>query len=110
VIEELRARRDAMEEALREGFPTGSRWTTPAGGYFFWVELPGVDTVAALPAAAERGVAYVKGADFCASGGGGRSALRLAFSACGPDAIREGIARLGAVLEAERSPAAALSD
>jgi DNA-binding transcriptional MocR family regulator len=85
-------------------FPAGSRWTTPRGGYFFWVELPGIDTVAALPAAAERGVAYVKGADFCASGGG-RSALRLAFSACGPDAIREGIARLGAVLEAERAPA-----
>ena len=109
VIEELRARRDAMEEALRDGFPTGARWTTPAGGYFFWVELPGIDTVAALPAAAERGVAYVRGADFCASGGG-HSALRLAFSACGPDAIREGIARLGAVLEAERAPAGALSD
>jgi len=109
VVDELRARRDAMEEALREGFPAGSRWTTPAGGYFFWVELPGIDTVAALPAATERGVAYVQGADFCASGGG-RSAVRLAFSACGPDAIREGIARLGAVLDAERSPAAALSD
>jgi 2-aminoadipate transaminase len=109
VIEELRVRRDAMEEALRDGFPTGARWTTPAGGYFFWVELPGIDTVAALPAAAERGVAYVRGADFCASGGG-HSALRLAFSACGPDAIREGIARLGAVLEAERAPAGALSD
>jgi len=104
VTEQLRVRRDAMEEALHESFPAGSRWTTPRGGYFFWVELPGIDTVAALPAAAERGVAYVKGADFCASGGG-RSALRLAFSACGPDAIREGIARLGAVLEAERAPA-----
>jgi 2-aminoadipate transaminase len=109
VTGQLRARRDAMEETLRESFPTGSRWTTPAGGYFFWVELPGIDTVAALPAAAERGVAYVQGADFCASGGG-RSALRLAFSACGPEAIREGIARLGAVLEAEREPAAAVSD
>jgi DNA-binding transcriptional MocR family regulator len=108
-VEELRARRDAMEEALRERFPSGATWTTPAGGYFFWVELPGVDTVAALPAAAERGVAYVKGADFCASGGG-RSALRLAFSACAPDAIRDGIGRLGAVLEAARAPAAALSD
>jgi DNA-binding transcriptional MocR family regulator len=106
VVEQLRARRDAMEEALRESFPAGSRWTTPAGGYFFWVELPGVDTAAALPAATEQGVAYVKGADFCASGGG-RSAVRLAFSACGPDAIREGIVRLGAVLEAERAPAGA---
>ncbi len=109
VTERLRERRDAMDEALRESFPAAARWTTPAGGYFFWVELPGIDTAAALPAAAERGVAYVRGADFCASGGG-RSALRLAFSACGPDAIREGIARLGAVLETERAPAAALTD
>jgi DNA-binding transcriptional MocR family regulator len=109
VTEQLRDRRDTMEGALRESFPAGSRWTTPQGGYFFWVELPGIDTGAALPAATDRGVAYIKGADFCASGGG-RSALRLAFSACGPDAIREGIARLGAVLEAERAPAAALSD
>jgi 2-aminoadipate transaminase len=109
VTEQLRDRRDAMEEALRESFPAGSRWTTPQGGYFFWVELPGIDTGAALPAATERGVAYIKGADFCASGGG-RSALRLAFSACGPDAIREGIARLGAVLDAERAPAGAIAD
>jgi 2-aminoadipate transaminase len=109
VVERLRERRDAMEEALRESFLSEARWTTPAGGYFFWVELPGIDTGAALPAAADRGVAYIKGADFCASGGG-RSALRLAFSACGPDAIREGIARLGAVLGAARAPAAAVSD
>ena len=109
VVDELRRRRDAMEEALRDGFPSGSRWTTPGGGYFFWVELPGIDTAAALPAATARGVAYVKGGDFCTSGIG-RSAVRLAFSACGPDAIREGVARLGAVLDAERSPAAALSD
>jgi 2-aminoadipate transaminase len=108
-VEELRRRRDAMEEALRDAFPSGARWTTPAGGYFFWVELPGIDTVDALGAATEQGVAYVKGADFCASGGG-RSAVRLAFSACGTDAIREGIARLGSVLEAQRRPAAALSD
>ena len=36
--EGLRARRDAMEAALRAHFPEGSRWTTPRGGYFFWVD------------------------------------------------------------------------
>jgi DNA-binding transcriptional MocR family regulator len=103
----LRGRRDAMEKALRAHFPPGSSWHTPTGGYFFWVELPGgIDAGAALPAAVEAGVAYVAGSDFCVSDGGGRSALRLAFSACGEDEIREGVARLGAVLAAERRPVA----
>jgi 2-aminoadipate transaminase len=102
----LRRRRDAMEEALREHFPAGSRWTTPTGGYFYWVELPeDIDTRAVLPAAADAGVPYVAGADFCASGGGA-CALRLAFSACSEDEIRTGIARLGAVLARERRPVA----
>jgi DNA-binding transcriptional MocR family regulator len=97
----LRARRDAMEDALRAGFPDGATWRTPAGGYFYWVELPGgLDTAATLAAATEAGVPYVPGSDFCASGAG-RSALRLAFSACGEDDIREGVARLGDVLARE---------
>jgi 2-aminoadipate transaminase len=103
--EGLRARRDAMEAALQEHFPQGSRWTTPRGGYFFWVDVPdGIDTTDALPAAAEQGVAYVRGADFFVSEGG-RSSLRLAFSACATDQIGEGIARLAAVLGSRRAAA-----
>jgi DNA-binding transcriptional MocR family regulator len=103
----LRARRDAMEAALREHFPAGSQWTTPKGGYFFWVDLPdGIDTSDALAAAAEQGVPYVKGADFFASEGG-RSSLRLAFSACATDQIGEGIGRLAQVLAARRATAVA---
>lgn len=98
----LRERRDAMEEALREHFPAGSAWLTPAGGYFFWVRLPeGVSSAGALAAATEQGVPYVKGGDF-SSAGGGDSTLRLAFSACSPGQIREGVERLGGVLVAER--------
>jgi 2-aminoadipate transaminase len=105
--EGLRLRRDAMEAALRAHFPDGSRWTTPRGGYFFWVTLPdGIDTTDALPLAAEQGVAYVKGADFFAAEGGRRS-IRLAFSACATDQIDEGIARLGAVLGSRRPAAVA---
>ncbi len=103
--EGLRARRDAMETALRSHFPEGSQWTTPRGGYFFWVGLPdGIDTTDALPLAVEQGVPYVRGADFFAAEGG-RSSMRLAFSACATDQIDEGIARLGALL-ASRRPAA----
>jgi 2-aminoadipate transaminase len=101
----LRARRDAMEAALRAHFPEGARWTTPQGGYFYWVDLPAtIDTGELLAAAAERGVPYVKGSDFCAGGGGG-SSLRLAFSAVSPEQISEGVARLGALVSEALAPA-----
>jgi 2-aminoadipate transaminase len=102
----LRSRRDAMETALQAHFPEGSRWTTPKGGYFFWVDLPdGIDTTEALAAAAEQGVPYVRGADFF-PGEGGRSAVRLAFSACATEQIDEGIERLAGVLTGRPAPAA----
>ena len=98
--EQLRMRRDAMEAALREHFPAGSTWTTPAGGYFFWVRLPDrINPSATLTAAAEAGVPYVAGADFSRTHEG-RQSMRLAFSAVSPDEITRGIARLGAVLSA----------
>jgi DNA-binding transcriptional MocR family regulator len=101
----LRARRDAMEAALRAHFPEGARWTTPQGGYFYWVDLPAtIDTGELLATAAERGVPYVKGSDFCAGGGGG-SSLRLAFSAVSPEQISDGVARLGALVSERLAPA-----
>ena len=45
-----------------------------------------------VPAAAERGVAVVKGSDFLLEGG--HHALRLAFSAVTIDQIDEGVRRL----------------
>jgi DNA-binding transcriptional MocR family regulator len=103
--EVLRRRRDAMESALTEYFPEGSRWTTPQGGYFYWVDLPGdLDAGELLAVATERGVPYIKGADFCA-GGGGRSSVRLAFSAVAAEQINEGLARLGSLLSERLSPA-----
>jgi DNA-binding transcriptional MocR family regulator len=43
------------------------------------------------------GVAFVKGPDFFFHGGG-ESSLRLAFSYERPDAIEEGVARLGTLV------------
>jgi 2-aminoadipate transaminase len=105
VTAQLKERRDAMESALRSHFPEAARWTTPEGGYFYWVDLPdAVDTTALLSEATEAGVPYVKGADFC-SAGRGRSSLRLAFSAVPPEQIEDGIARLAAVLGRALAPA-----
>ena len=66
----------------------------------------GIDTSEALAAAVEQGVPYVRGADFFAADGG-RSSLRLAFSACATDQIDEGIARLAEVLASRRTVAVA---
>ena len=97
---ELKARCDAMVEAVRAHFPADVKMVVPQGGYFLWLDLgPGADTTALAARAAEAGVPFVKGADFYADGGGTTS-LRLAFSAVPADRIREGIERLGAVIAA----------
>ncbi len=101
----LRARRDAMLEALERNMPEGATWSRPEGGYFIWLDLP--DESGDLLARAEAaGVTFVKGTDFFAGGGGTRS-LRLAFSFVSPDEIAEGISRLAALVHGAPTPAPA---
>jgi 2-aminoadipate transaminase len=95
IQEALQARRDAMISALAREMPDGTSWNEPDGGYFLWVELPGgLSAESLLAQAGEAGVAFIKGPDFFFHGGG-ESALRLAFSYERPEAIDEGISRLG---------------
>ena len=90
----LRARRDAMLEALESELPD-ARWSRPQGGYFVWLELPeGADAGALLERAAASGVTFVPGADF----GGAPNTARLAFSFVSPDEIREGVRRLATLV------------
>jgi DNA-binding transcriptional MocR family regulator len=101
LIEVYRARRDAMLEALDEHFPDSATWTRPSGGFYIWVTLPDwFDTRAMLAAAVERRVAYVPGTAFYPDGRGGNQ-MRLAFCYPPVERIREGIARLGALLADE---------
>lgn len=94
----LRERSQALCEALSEQLPE-ARFVVPDGGYFLWVEMPeGFDVDALFKAAAERGVAIVKGTDFLIEGG--ENAFRLAYSAVGVDEIREGVARLADAVRA----------
>jgi DNA-binding transcriptional MocR family regulator len=94
----LRERRDALCSALERELPE-ARFTPPEGGYFLWVELPeGASVDALFGAAADRGVAFVKGTDFLLEGG--ENALRLAYSGVTPAEIEEGVGRLA---EAYRS-------
>jgi 2-aminoadipate transaminase len=92
-------RRDAMIAALEEHFPPEARWTKPDGGFFVWVELPEfVDCASMLAEAVEFGVTYAPGDGFYPDGRG-RNCMRLAFCYASPEAIDEGIRRLGEVLE-----------
>ena len=97
----LRARRDAMLEALDRELDGRARWNRPEGGYFLWLELPeGTDAAELLTRATEGGVTFVPGVDF----GGQPNSMRLAFSFVSPAEIDEGVRRLARLLAA--TPAA----
>ena len=101
-IETVRAalaeRAATLAGALRRELPE-AEFVEPEGGYFMWVTLPtGTDVAALFDAAAERGVAFVKGTDFMLEGG--ENALRLAYSGVTPEQIETGVGRLA---EAYRS-------
>ena len=94
-----KAQRDAMRAALEHHLPSGCRWKTPAGGMFFWVELPeGVDAAALLPKAVAQGMAYVPGAAFFADHAKANT-LRLSFVTVPPADIERGIALLAKTLK-----------
>ncbi len=94
-------RRDALLDAMELDMPAGTTWTTPAGGFYSWVTLPGdLDATAMLPRAVAGQVAYVPGTGFFVDGNG-RSSMRLSYCFPEPDRIREGVRRLAGVIEAE---------
>jgi 2-aminoadipate transaminase len=93
-----KAQRDAMRAALERCMPAGCRWNAPAGGMFFWLELPeGIDAMALLPQAVERGVAFVPGAAFYAEQPRANT-LRLSFVTVAPAQIERGIELLAQAL------------
>ena len=101
-LPQVRARyklqRDAMRAALDRHLPAGCRFSTPAGGMFFWVELPtGMDATALLPQAVDAGMAYVPGAPFYCYAPRANT-LRLSFVTVAPAQIEQAVAALGGVL------------
>jgi 2-aminoadipate transaminase len=94
----LAERAHTLGQALGRELPE-AEFVAPQGGYFMWVTLPeGTDVEALFKAAADRGVAFVKGTDFLLEGG--ENTLRLAYSGVTPEQIDTGVARLA---EAYRS-------
>ncbi len=93
-------KRDVMLAALQEHLPEEARFLKPAGGLYFWVELPeGLETgrnSALFTAALEQGVLYVPG-EYCypPTGEVRRNQMRLTFGVGDPTQLREGARRLG---------------
>ncbi|MEZ5259109.1 MAG: PLP-dependent aminotransferase family protein [Ilumatobacteraceae bacterium] len=98
-LDSLRAVYSAREQALREAL-SGHLDVRPVdGGLFSWVDLgSGVDATAVLTAAIERGVAFVPGEAFDASGAS-NSCARLSFASLTPEQLVEAARRLVAALE-----------
>jgi 2-aminoadipate transaminase len=98
LTEIYRARRDTMLDALADHFPPQAEWTRPGGGLFIWATLPDfIDTTDLLARALRENVAFVPG-EAAYLDGRGRSSMRLNFSGCDDDDIREGIRRIGEVV------------
>ena len=91
-----RARRDAMETALRTHFGNlgDLTWTSPGGGFFLWVTLPeGIDADALFPRALAEGVAFIPGSAFLGPDAP-RNSMRLSFAWADAATIDRGIALL----------------
>jgi 2-aminoadipate transaminase len=98
---ELKARCDALVEALREKIPEAV-FVVPQGGYFLWLDLAeGTDTKALLAEAKGEGVSFVAGPDFMIEGG--ENSLRLSFAPVPAADAAEGVARIAAALATLRA-------
>ena len=93
-----RRKSERMLAALEQFMPPTTRWTTPRGGFFSWLTLPGaIDATAFAQRAVERGVAIVPGSLFYADGRGEEN-VRLSFSLVDELLIDDGIERLASLL------------
>ncbi len=98
---ELKARCDALVDALRTQIPEAV-FVVPQGGYFLWLDLAeGTDTKALLAESKGEGVSFVAGPDFMIEGG--ESSLRLSFAPVPAADAAEGVARIARALEKLRA-------
>src|SRR5699024_149931 len=60
------ARRDGLMDALAAGLGDRASWTHPGGGFFTWLDIPGIDAKQLAGVAVEEGTAFVPGNPFFA--------------------------------------------
>ena len=95
IIDNYREKRDAMEKSFEKHLaPLGVTWVKPDGGFFYWLNFPGVDTNKLFERSVEKNVAFVPGGPFCPSQGTGVHNARLCYTFPSPETIEEGVRRL----------------
>lgn len=106
-VARYRVHRDAMVASARRHLPEGCSFTVPDSGMFLWVTLPaGCDADRMVREhTRDLGVLVVPGPAFSTQGGL-RDAVRTSFSLVGPEAIDEGMRRLGEMIRRELRPRA----
>lgn len=98
----LKAKADALVEALGEHFGAAAEFDVPAGGIFLWVTLPKeVDTTRLFQAAGAEGVAINPGREWSTDPGYGGRRIRLCFANPSVETIREGVAKLADICHRE---------
>jgi 2-aminoadipate transaminase len=90
-------RRDSLDEALREFLPM-AEYKFPAGGFFFWVQLPGIDAAELQRKAREFNVGIRSGVLF-STRNTQPDFMRLGFCFYDSSDLRAGVKRLRACLE-----------
>ena len=99
-----RQRRDAFAALLARHFDGLARWDIPQGGLFFWLELHNrMDTRMLLADAIERGVAFMPGEPFYATGPAQNAAIRLNFSYAEPAQADQGLAVLAELIRSRKA-------
>jgi DNA-binding transcriptional MocR family regulator len=106
VVPKYRARRDALETALRKSLPSHVSWRSPETGLALWIPLPhGPDPEALWHEAQRHGVIIGCGA-LNGVTEAGQKGIRLTYCAEPPGRLVEGARRLGKAFAAlERRPA-----
>jgi 2-aminoadipate transaminase len=97
-----RGRGEAMLASLTRHIPQPATWTEPRGGFFTWLQLPGVDTADLARVLAAQQVAFVPGSPFFAERVQ-HDYLRLSFSRATEADIDEGIARIAQAVTLART-------
>jgi 2-aminoadipate transaminase len=98
------SQRRAMIRCIEAHLPGGVAHTTPEGGMFLWLTLPGdIPTMDLFHLAIQEKVAFVPGDPFYVDGRRS-SSMRLNFSCVDEDTIEEGMRRLGASVEKLMNP------
>lgn len=99
----VRSQVRSMREAVVEHFPAGTRISDPQGGYFLWIQVPGLDCLELFERALQEGIGIIPGPVFSAHRGRFRDCFRLSCGTPATPEILGALERLGRLVGSLRS-------